>query len=346
MARHQNQGKRPQGVRKRPQEPVRRSLRLSGLYEQIQSKDRKTEQNHPYPFPTSNNSREEACDFPLAILDHEANSKLRLLTACWPLRKHIPLQINPTAPLLARNRERKRSREPEDPLRLPTKRPRTTPATAAVESSAVEVTPDQELLNRVYENDINPIDYWIQRRHWPKKYFRQDNMDSLLARKKSSSLRRKQSKFGSVSTPSDQKPRDEKSAPYRNSRYDPHYLRFETKPKWKSCSIKCKKKVFSSIIQLKLGHGYFKSYLKRISDIENENCEFCDSLEDPEHILMNCSLNQELRAELRQKYKLREMNMKLLFSTEIGNQFLIDFLNETQLATRNQFYFRDENRNE
>ncbi|ODH26667.1 hypothetical protein ACO22_04499 [Paracoccidioides brasiliensis] len=54
MARHQNQGKRPQGVRKRPQEPVRRSPRLSCLHEQIQSKDRKTEQNH------HKHSREEA----------------------------------------------------------------------------------------------------------------------------------------------------------------------------------------------------------------------------------------------------------------------------------------------
>ncbi|EDN02438.1 conserved hypothetical protein [Histoplasma mississippiense (nom. inval.)] len=129
------------------------------------------------------------------------------------------LPQNPTAPLLARNRERKRSREPEDPLRLPTKRRRTSLASAAVESSAVEATPDQELLNRVYENDINPINYWIQRGHWPKLYFRQDNMDSLLARKKSSSFHRKQSESGSVSTPNDQKPRDEKSAPYRNSRY-------------------------------------------------------------------------------------------------------------------------------
>ncbi|PGH01460.1 hypothetical protein GX51_05270 [Blastomyces parvus] len=168
MARHQNQGKRPQ-------EPVRRSPRLSGLHEQIQSKDRKTEQNHPYPFPNSD----------------------------------IPGTANSTAPLLARNREGKRSREPEHPLRLPTKRPRATLATAAVGA-----TPDQELLNRVYENDINPIDYWILRGHWPKLYFRQDNIDSLLARKKSSCFRRKQSESSSVSTP-----RDEKSAPYRNSRY-------------------------------------------------------------------------------------------------------------------------------
>ncbi|EER38815.1 conserved hypothetical protein [Histoplasma capsulatum H143] len=101
---------------------------------------------------------------------------------------------------------------------LGTTQPRTTLATAAVESSAVEVTPDQELLNRVYKNNINPIDYWIQQGHWPKKYFRQGNMNSLLARKKSSSFHHKQSESGSVSIPSDQKPRDEKRAPYRSPR--------------------------------------------------------------------------------------------------------------------------------
>ena len=46
-------------------------------------------------------------------------------------------------------------------------------------------------------------------------------MDRLLARKKSSSsLRRKRSESGLSSTPSDQKPREEKSAPYRNPQYE------------------------------------------------------------------------------------------------------------------------------
>ncbi|KAK5442664.1 hypothetical protein LTS15_010982 [Exophiala xenobiotica] len=59
--------------------------------------------------------------------------------------------------------------------------------------------------------------------HWPRGYFNGE-MSHLLARKKSaSSLRRKRSDSESgapSSTPSAQKPREEKSAPYQNARYE------------------------------------------------------------------------------------------------------------------------------
>ncbi|ODH45496.1 hypothetical protein GX48_08427 [Paracoccidioides brasiliensis] len=54
-----------------------------------------------------------------------------------------------------------------------------THATAAVESSAVEATTGQEIPSRVCENDINPIDYWIQRGYWSKKYFRQEGQQGI-----------------------------------------------------------------------------------------------------------------------------------------------------------------------
>ncbi|OAX79028.1 hypothetical protein ACJ72_06654 [Emergomyces africanus] len=182
----QDGGRRPHRFKKgQSRRPVRWSARLEEIQRRPVSKDRNAKQKHSY---LSSNS-------------------------------DIPRTTSPTTPLQARDRERKRSREPEDPLRIPTKRRRTTLATTAFESSAVEVTPGQELLNRVCEDVINPIDYWVQRGHWPKNYFRQDNMDSLLAREKPSSFHRKQSEIGSVSRPSDQRPRDEKSAPYRNSCY-------------------------------------------------------------------------------------------------------------------------------
>ncbi|KAK3116336.1 hypothetical protein LTR53_003413 [Teratosphaeriaceae sp. CCFEE 6253] len=72
----------------------------------------------------------------------------------------------------------------------------------------------------------NSIDYWRKEGRWPKEYFEgQSNMSHLLARKKSSSsLRRKQSEAGSVAssgtTPSDQQPREFKSAPYNDQRYE------------------------------------------------------------------------------------------------------------------------------
>ncbi|ODH26748.1 hypothetical protein ACO22_04433 [Paracoccidioides brasiliensis] len=61
----------------------------------------------------------------------------------------------------------------------PKKGLRMTHATAAVESSAVEATTGQEIPSRVCENDINPIDYWIQRGYWPKNYFRQEGQQGI-----------------------------------------------------------------------------------------------------------------------------------------------------------------------
>ncbi|KAK5310533.1 hypothetical protein LTR70_009396 [Exophiala xenobiotica] len=69
------------------------------------------------------------------------------------------------------------------------------------------------------------IHYWCQERVWPREYFELDTtMSHLLARKKSTtSLRRKRSDNDlttqSSTTPSDQKPREDKSAPYRDPRY-------------------------------------------------------------------------------------------------------------------------------
>ncbi|OJD15840.1 hypothetical protein AJ78_03937 [Emergomyces pasteurianus Ep9510] len=194
----QDRGRRLQRVKRgQPRSPVRRSGRLEEIRRNPECNDINTKQKHPYPFSKS--------DLPGASL-----------------------LLNPIAPLPDKDRKRKRSWGPEDPIPHPAedhqKRLRTTTSTAAVESSSVETTADHGLPNHVCESDINPIDYWVQRGQWPKKYFGQEgSMDSLFARKRStSSFRRKQSESGSVTsfiTPSDQKPRDEKSAPYTVPRY-------------------------------------------------------------------------------------------------------------------------------
>ncbi|KAF2258002.1 hypothetical protein CC78DRAFT_505403 [Lojkania enalia] len=74
------------------------------------------------------------------------------------------------------------------------------------------------------ETPLDPIDYWRKEQAWPKEYFEPDRMAHLLPRKRSTpSLRRKRSEGSlgaSSTTPSDQKPREEKSAPYRDTRYE------------------------------------------------------------------------------------------------------------------------------
>src|SRR5207253_8516574 len=92
---------------------------------------------------------------------------------------------------------------------------------------------------RRYTEDWRDItDFWRRKGCWPKKYFEQDEMERydpirlLFAKKKApTALSRKRSGSNSSTTssrdtipassmtPSDQKPREEKTAPYRDAKY-------------------------------------------------------------------------------------------------------------------------------
>ncbi|KAG9779722.1 hypothetical protein HRR80_002798 [Exophiala dermatitidis] len=118
-----------------------------------------------------------------------------------PHRAHPPPTLLPSKPP-------KRKRETEQQLNPPSpKRPRTSCPSPSVQ-------------------DVDSVTYWTQTYHWPRGYFNESGeMSHLLARKKSAtSLRRKRSDSESgvlsSNTPSDQKPREEKSAPYQDPRYN------------------------------------------------------------------------------------------------------------------------------
>ena len=131
------------------------------------------------------------------------------------------LQDLSTSPQL---RAQKRSRVAED-LSVETttaplpKRQRPRPRASA------EFTATRPVDRETSFSSINAIDCWRKNYTWPEEFFEPDNtMIRLLAKKKSTaSLRRKRSESGSLAassnTPSDQKPREEKSAPYRDARY-------------------------------------------------------------------------------------------------------------------------------
>ncbi|KPM38404.1 hypothetical protein AK830_g8159 [Neonectria ditissima] len=100
-------------------------------------------------------------------------------------------------------------------LDSPQKRPRRSPRLSLLEN-----TSDRSATNSSTHDPIDPIGFWAREGRWPKGYF-ELNMEHLLARKRSrSSLIRKRSNSATSTTPSDQKPRDEKSAPYRDPRYE------------------------------------------------------------------------------------------------------------------------------
>jgi hypothetical protein len=51
-----------------------------------------------------------------------------------------------------------------------------------------------------------------------------------------------------------------------------HYSQFECRSKWKTKAKTLKKQIWSTYIQLKLDHGYFKSYLNRLSNYDSNIC--------------------------------------------------------------------------
>ncbi|THV47722.1 hypothetical protein BGAL_0293g00140 [Botrytis galanthina] len=112
---------------------------------------------------------------------------------------------------------RKRSQDDENPFlsitEPPQKRSRTSPSSA-------DHTTGEETPVGGSGKGINPLEHWTKEFRWPKEYFEpESNMNRLLAKNKSSSSLREKTSEASSSTPSDQKPRDVKSAPYTRPIY-------------------------------------------------------------------------------------------------------------------------------
>jgi ribonuclease HI len=95
-----------------------------------------------------------------------------------------------------------------------------------------------------------------------------------------------------------------------------------------------KRELASSFYQLKLSHGYIKSYLHRIGRAESDLCR-CGKRETTEHLLLSCKQTEiaQARAKLRETHGLRP-SLKLLMHTKIGIEKTLGFLKETRLCTR------------
>ncbi|TGO31756.1 hypothetical protein BHYA_0417g00020 [Botrytis hyacinthi] len=151
--------------------------------EQTVSKDGNIQSKQPFPSPTSNTPGIEV-----------ENRQLK--------RKRSQNEATPPSIIPFEKR-----------LRLSTSRPHT--EDTICENTAIGIG----------EKKLDPLGYWTKELRWPNEYFEpESNMNHLLARKKSSSsLRSKQSEAGNTPpasiTPSDQKPREVKSAPYTRPSY-------------------------------------------------------------------------------------------------------------------------------
>ena len=105
-------------------------------------------------------------------------------------------------------------------------------------------------------------------------------------------------------------------------------------PTWKPTKLsETDQTTASTIHQLHLGHGYFGSYLIRLPNYVTRRCRCSEPVRTAKHlqVLLGCPL---YRAERERAAIARETTIQSLLFTTKGTRALIDFIQETRVATR------------
>ena len=127
---------------------------------------------------------------------------------------------------------------------------------------------------------------------------------------------------------------------YNSANKGAYYQNLDTQPVWKppNLTAKTSRIVWSSYIQLKIGHGHFKSYLKRLSDYQysDDKCD-CNNnnIQSPAHLLLSCSNYEAARAKIRKKLHTDNLTIKALFIKREEIESVFEFLKEIKIARRN-----------
>ena len=93
---------------------------------------------------------------------------------------------------------------------------------------------------------------------------------------------------------------------------------------------------FSTFIQLKMRHDYFKSYLHRLSENNLNKCyEICKTRQTLKHLLLNCKHYRAEQLQLKAKAQFKNMNIILmLFIIKIERITMLKYLKSTWIVTR------------
>lgn len=87
---------------------------------------------------------------------------------------------------------------------------------------------------------------------------------------------------------------------------------------------------------MKLGHGHFKSYLKRLNVYSDSKCDCNDCyIQSPAHLLLSCSKYQAAREKIKEKLQICDLSLKILLTKREGIQAVFEFLKETEIVRRN-----------
>ncbi len=91
----------------------------------------------------------------------------------------------------------------------------------------------------------------------------------------------------------------------------------------------------ATMMQLKLDHEYFKSYLNRLPEYESKNCnDQCNKTQNPKHLLINCRHTHDERSQLIKKMKPQFTTLHTLFGTKKKLKNLAEFLKTIKIAIR------------
>ncbi len=99
---------------------------------------------------------------------------------------------------------------------------------------------------------------------------------------------------------------------------------------------KINKLMFSTFIQLKMKHDYFKSYLHWLSENNLNKCyEICKMRQTLKHLLLNCKHYRAEQLQFKAKAQFKNMNIILmLFIIKIERIAMLKYLKSTWIMTR------------
>ncbi len=88
---------------------------------------------------------------------------------------------------------------------------------------------------------------------------------------------------------------------------------------------------FSTFIQLKMKHDYFKSYLHRLSENNLNKCyEICKTKQTSKHLLLYCKHYRAEQLQLKAKAQFKNMNtILMLFIIKIERIVMLKYLKST-----------------
>ena len=105
------------------------------------------------------------------------------------------------------------------------------------------------------------------------------------------------------------------------------------------------RRTWTAYIQLKLGHGYFRSYLYRLSKSETNRCTgACRGIQSPIHLYLSCHHYRAEQKELKDSLEAvskRNITLADIYS-EKNRQVVYNYLKKTRIATREWFLGQEE----